>query len=126
MAQRRQSNIVYLEIEPDVAYHEWTPTITNFQTNEVVESIVGNALETGDGIFFDAQFVAKRSDTDEWTLMKPRLSLPVAAADVAVGPTRMVGGGQGYGGSEQKFFETLFSKDTPTNLGSVYLVHFTR
>ena len=89
-----------------VPYHEWdTPTITNIEISEDIDMFVGNALESGDGVFFFAKFRARRTDNQDWTLMNPRFSLPVATAS----PSRITGGGEGYGGSEKKFQETLMA-----------------
>ena len=105
-------NHATLRNNPIINYHEWTPTITNLKSGETVDMITGNAFEIGGGVQFTAQFRAQ--NTGIWTIMKPRLSLPVAAAS----PSRVVGGGQGYGGSENKFITQLFADD-PVSEGDI-------
>ena len=96
----------------DMAYHEWDATITNLETGETLDQFVGHAFESGNGVLFFAKF--RVQNTAEWTTVNPRLSLPVAAVG---SPEKLVGGGQGYGGSEQK--EVKSFGGSATNLGSI-------
>ena len=84
-----------------VNFHEWdSPNITNAD-DFTLDQFIGNAIEVGNGVKFEGQFRFTKDDGELWTIANPRLELPVPAT-----PTRMTGGGQGYGGSEQKFFDT--------------------
>ena len=82
----------------DMAYSEWTnPTISNLVSGETLDQFKGHIFTSGDGVLFFAEFRVRK--TSDWTTIDPRLTLPVATTS----PSRMMGGGQGYGGSETKF-----------------------
>ena len=89
--------------KPDLAsvptYQEWdSPDITNLNANEVLDMFVGNVFNFSNAVKFDAQFRIRKTDGSDWGLINPRLSLPVATGN----PARMIGSGQGYGGSSEK------------------------
>ena len=84
------------------AYQVWdSPDITNLNANEVLDMFVGNVFNFSNAVKFDAQFRIRKTDGSDWGLINPRLSLPVATGN----PARMIGSGQGYGGSSEKSIE---------------------
>ena len=87
---------------------EWkNPTVTNLEEDMEVDMFVGNATETDGIVRFDAEFRIRYTDNDvSWGTASPRLTLPVSSSN----PSRVVGTGFGYGGSECKYFH-LFSED---------------
>ena len=92
--------------KPDLAsvpaFQEWdSPEITNLNANEVLDMFVGNVFNFPNAVKFDAQFRIRKTDGSDWGLVNPRLSLPVATGN----PARMIGSGQGYGGSSEKSIE---------------------
>lgn len=97
-----------------IGYHTWmSPAVTNLENDESIDQFVGRAFQIGDGIKFDAKFQLQKTGS-VWTVLKPRLSLPVATSS----PSNVIGQGIGYGGSEHKFFETLFGSNV-VNEGNI-------
>ena len=87
---------------------EWkNPTVTNLEEDMAVDMFVGNATETEGIVRFDAEFRLGYTDNDvSWGTASPRLTLPIESSN----PSRVVGTGAGYGGSECKYFHS-FSED---------------
>ena len=79
-----------------LAYGDWTPNITNLSSGASVNQIKGRYWQIGDGVHFQVKMRLQNSGI--WTLANFRMSLPVTTTS----PSDVVGGGQGYGGSEQK------------------------
>ena len=72
-----------------LAYGDWTPNITNLSSGQSVNQIKGRYWQIGDGVHFQVKMRLQNSGI--WTVMKPRMSLPV----VTTSPSDVVGGRAG-------------------------------